>query len=122
MSASLHFIPAALLSYPTYRGLYVESALQLADPSTGRPTGQCLSSVPLGSVVALTVQVTSPDDLGPVTLTILIPGGLEPLDPNLETGGGGVGGGSCAAALLADVPWSSFWPLPMCPAQVSCGS
>ncbi len=77
VAASLHFIPAALLSFPSYRGLYVEAALQQVDPRTGSPTGGRLASVPLGSVVALTVQLTTPDDLGAVTLSVMMPGGLE---------------------------------------------
>ncbi|EFJ40727.1 hypothetical protein VOLCADRAFT_99419 [Volvox carteri f. nagariensis] len=126
VSASLHFVPSALLPYPTYRGLFVEAALQLLDPLTDRPTGQRLSSVPLGSVVVLTLQLTSPDDLGPVTLAVMMPGGLEPLDPNTAAGTGGGGGGlglSCGANwVVTDSAWggSSFfrgWWWPMCPSQ-----
>ncbi|GLI68405.1 hypothetical protein VaNZ11_012792 [Volvox africanus] len=114
VAASLHFVPAELVPYPSYRGLFVESALQMVDPATGGPTGQRVSAVPLGSLVALAVQVTSPDDVGPVTLSVMMPAGLEPIDPNL---GSGSSGGSCAAQQLQDVPWTTFWLLPICPAQ-----
>ena len=77
VAASLHFVPSALLSFPSYRGLYVEAALQQVDPRTGGPTGGRLAAVPLGSVVALTVQLTTPDDLGAVTLSVMMPGGLK---------------------------------------------
>ncbi|EFJ39954.1 hypothetical protein VOLCADRAFT_100323 [Volvox carteri f. nagariensis] len=100
--------------------------LVLLDPLTDRPTGQRLSSVPLGSVVVLTLQLTSPDDLGPVTLAVMMPGGLEPLDPNTAAGAGGEDGGlglSCGANwVMTDSAWggSSFfrgWWWPMCPSQ-----
>ncbi|KAG2447325.1 hypothetical protein HYH02_007655 [Chlamydomonas schloesseri] len=156
VAASLHFIPSALLAFPSYRGLYVEAALQQVDPRTGSPAGGRLAAVPLGSVVALTVQLTTPDDLGAVTLSVMMPGGLEPIDPNVpgasgggaststairtmpsgrQYGGGmssggfpssyGGGGmppaGTCAAGLLADLPWGSYggwgWMFPVCPAQ-----
>ncbi|GIL86136.1 hypothetical protein Vretimale_13856 [Volvox reticuliferus] len=117
VAASLHFVPAELLPYPSYRGLFVEAVLQMVDPTTGGPTGQPISAVPLGSVVALTVQVTSPDDLGPVTLSVMMPAGLEPLDPNLPGNGGGVDL-SCGANWVTN--WGSFyrwWWWPMCPSQ-----
>ncbi|GIL54024.1 hypothetical protein Vafri_9574 [Volvox africanus] len=116
VAASLHFVPAELLPYPSYRGLFVEAALQMVDPATGGPTGQRVSAVPLGSLVALTVQLTSPDDLGPVTLSVMMPAGLEPLDPNLHGNGGGLGL-SCDANWVSS--WGRFYLLwwPMCPSQ-----
>ncbi|KXZ55787.1 hypothetical protein GPECTOR_2g1337 [Gonium pectorale] len=116
VAASLHFVPTALLSYPIYRGMYVEAALQMADPLTGRPVGQRLKSVPLGSSVVLTVQLTTPDDLGAVTLDVMMPGGLEPLDPNIAAGVEK----SCGASWVDDSSWSYFyrwWYYPMCPSQ-----
>ncbi|GIL54039.1 hypothetical protein Vafri_9594, partial [Volvox africanus] len=103
VAASLHFVPAELVPYPSYRGLFVEAALQMVDPATGGPTGQRVTAVPLGSLVALTVQLTSPDDLGPVTLSVMMPAGLEPLDPNLGSGSSGGRVYGCAAEQLQDV-------------------
>ncbi|GLI68394.1 hypothetical protein VaNZ11_012780 [Volvox africanus] len=117
VAASLHFVPAELVPYPSYRGLFVEAALQMVDPATGGPTGQRVSAVPLGSLVALAVQVTSPDDLGPVTLSVMMPAGLEPLDPNLPGSGGGLGL-SCDANWVES--WGGFYRFrgwPMCPSQ-----
>ncbi len=66
-------------------------------------------------------QVTSPDELGAVTLAVMMPAGLEPLDPNVVTdigsgcdlsswgGGGGFGGGMRSR-------WWYWWPV--CPSQV----
>ncbi|KAG2434214.1 hypothetical protein HXX76_007940 [Chlamydomonas incerta] len=117
VAASLHFIPSALLSFPSYRGLYVEAALQQVDPRTGSATGGRLASVPLGSVVALTVQLTTPDDLGAVTLSVMMPGGLEPLDPNLVSGADS----ACTDSWVDNNSWGYFYRwyfwFPICPAQ-----
>ena len=58
-------------------------------------------------------QVTTPDDLGAATIEVLMPAGLEPLDPNLVPGLGA----SCG--LQAMQPRSMFWWWwwPVCPAQ-----
>ncbi|PNW72413.1 hypothetical protein CHLRE_16g677205v5 [Chlamydomonas reinhardtii] len=117
VAASLHFVPSALLSFPSYRGLYVEAALQQVDPRTGGPTGGRLAAVPLGSVVALTVQLTTPDDLGAVTLSVMMPGGLEPLDPNLVAGADS----ACTDSWVDGSSWGYvyrwyYW-FPICPAQ-----
>ncbi len=113
-------MPSVLPAFPAYRGLYVEAALQLVDPRSGGPTGRRVAVVPLASVVALTVQLTSPDDLGAVTLEVMMPGGLEPLDPNLASGQSL--GASCGAAAVGPAglwrAWYSWWWWPVCPAQV----
>ncbi|KAG2447335.1 hypothetical protein HYH02_007664 [Chlamydomonas schloesseri] len=117
VAASLHFIPSALLAFPSYRGLYVEAALQQVDPRTGSPAGGRLAAVPLGSVVALTVQLTTPDDLGAVTLSVMMPGGLEPLDPNLVAGADS----ACTDSWIDTNSWGYFYRwyywFPICPAQ-----
>ncbi|KAG2494912.1 hypothetical protein HYH03_006847 [Edaphochlamys debaryana] len=116
VAAALRFVPSALLAFPSYRGVYVEAALQMVDPLSGGPTGRRVTAVPLASVVALTVQLTTPDDLAAVTLSVMMPAGLEPLDPNLQTG---VSSGCGAGAVEASV-WGSFyrwWWWPVCPAQ-----
>ncbi|KAG2494914.1 hypothetical protein HYH03_006849 [Edaphochlamys debaryana] len=116
VAAALRFVPSALLAFPSYRGLYVEAALQMVDPLSGGPTGRRVTAVPLASVVALTVQLTTPDDLAAVTLSVMMPAGLEPLDPNLQTG---VSSG-CGAGAVEPSVWGSFyrwWWWPVCPAQ-----
>ena len=56
LSASLNFIPAELLPFPTYRGLYVERIIRESDVD-GEPTGPPLATVPLGSTIVVTLQV-----------------------------------------------------------------
>ncbi|KXZ40872.1 hypothetical protein GPECTOR_1674g800 [Gonium pectorale] len=116
VAASLHFVPAAPLPSPVYRGLYVEATLQMVDPATGRPAGQPLASVPLSSLVVLTVQISTPDDLSAVTLSVMMPGGLEPLDPALNPD---VSSG-CLLDFVDSYTWGRFfqrWWWPVCPAQ-----
>ncbi|KAG2426455.1 hypothetical protein HXX76_011686 [Chlamydomonas incerta] len=125
VAAALQFVPTALPAFPTYRGLYVEAAVQVVDPATGKGAGPRVSGVPLGSVVALTIQVTSPDELGAVTLAVMVPAGLEPLDPNVVTdlgsgcdlagwdGGSGFGFGGRGGGMRSR--WWYSWPV--CPTQ-----
>lgn len=54
--ATLNFIPARLLPFPTYRGLYVEQCIRKAG-ADGEAKGPCLSSVPLGAQLVITIQV-----------------------------------------------------------------
>ncbi len=105
VSASLLFVPSVLPAFPAYRGLYVEAALQLVDPRSGGPTGRRVAAVPLARLVALTVQLTSPDDLGAVTVEVMMPGGLEPIDPNLSNGEGLI---TCSNALVPADPTVEF--------------
>lgn len=55
----LNFIPAQLLPFPTYRGIFVEQTIQLVNQSSqfDEPMGDPLEVVPLGSIVIVTVQV-----------------------------------------------------------------
>jgi hypothetical protein len=78
IAASLNFTPEALLPFPTYRGLWVQRVVQLASADGGN-----LAGVGLGKLVTVAVQVTSPDDQSDVVVEVLMPGGLEPLDPNV---------------------------------------
>ncbi|EFJ40250.1 hypothetical protein VOLCADRAFT_99980 [Volvox carteri f. nagariensis] len=117
LSAAIRFIPVALPPFPTYRGIAVELVVQLVDPLTGRPTGPHLAAVPLGSVVALTVQLTTPDDLSAVTLSVMMPGGLEPMDPNLVPDAAS----PCFISWFGSNEWQycfpRWWWWPVCPAQ-----
>ncbi|GIM02181.1 hypothetical protein Vretimale_7087 [Volvox reticuliferus] len=117
VAASLHFVPATLPSFPAFRGISVDLAIQLVDPLTGGATGPRVSAVPLGSVVMLTVQISTPDDLGAVTLSIMMPGGLEPLDPNLVSDAGS----SCIMDWFGSDVLNFFYPRwwwwPICPSR-----
>ncbi|KAI8474281.1 MAG: hypothetical protein J3K34DRAFT_375003 [Monoraphidium minutum] len=77
LAAGLTFTPAALLPFPTYRGLWVERVVQ-SEAGAGS-----LGAVPAGQIVTVTVQITTPDDLGQVVVEVLMPGGLEPIDPSV---------------------------------------
>lgn len=59
------------------------------------PVGSPLQKVPVASIVIVTVQITTPDALDSTTVRVLMPGGLEPVDPNIQGDDG-----------------SSFCPLP----------
>lgn len=70
VSLALNFVPLNVLTFPTYRGIWMESVLQMVSLPPGMNTsgsssgadgsshlGGSLNEVPLGSVVQLTVQV-----------------------------------------------------------------
>lgn len=81
IAVEYNFIPATIFSFPQYRGLTLNIVVQKADVSNDGPEGPPLSAVPISSVVLITVQVTSPDDVGPITVQVPMPAGLEPIDP-----------------------------------------
>eukprot|EP00899_Mesostigma_viride_P016306 jgi/Mesvir1/24677/Mv25138-RA.1 len=87
VAAGMRFVPAAVSVDPIYRGLFVERTYRRVSAATGQVEGPELSSeVEKGAIVEVTVQVTSPDDLGTVIVDDLVPGGLEPMDPNVASG------------------------------------
>ncbi|GMH46152.1 hypothetical protein BSKO_14120 [Bryopsis sp. KO-2023] len=79
LAASLTFIPQKLLAFPTYRGIFLERAIRV--PESNGPT---LTKVPVGSVVDIAVQLTTPDRLGLTTVRAMMPAGLEPVDPTIS--------------------------------------
>jgi len=87
VAVSLHFVPAALPSSPAYRGIQVLKVIQQFDSVMLGPTSTPVRSVPLGSVVTVTIELFTPDDLHSVLVEDWAPAGLEPLDPNLAGGG-----------------------------------
>ena len=56
VTASLEFVPAELLPFPTYRGLFVERVIRESDPE-GNPNSPPLKTIPLASTVIITIQV-----------------------------------------------------------------
>jgi len=76
----LRFIPAKILRDPVYRGIFVERVIRRLDPLNGMPTGPNLQLIETGTIVKVTIQLTTPDDLRNVILEDLLPAGLEPLD------------------------------------------
>ena len=84
VAASMTFVPSQIYNSPVYRGLYVEKVIQALDPDTGLPTGAPLQAVRLGQMVAVTIQVTTADDVQDLILEDWTAGGLEPVDPNVD--------------------------------------
>ena len=79
------FVPATLYSNPVYRGLYVQKVIQAIDVDSGLPTGPPLRAARLGQMVAVTLQLTTADDVRDVELEDWVPGGLEPVDPHVDS-------------------------------------
>jgi hypothetical protein len=84
VSVGLSFIPGKLVQEPIYRGIYVEKIVQRLDPFSEEAVGPALTSIETGTIVKVTIQITTPDYLGNVQVTDPLPGGLEALDENLE--------------------------------------
>eukprot|EP00210_Caulerpa_lentillifera_P001088 g1049.t1 len=84
VAITLNFIPAEILPFPSYRGIYVERSIQLEDAEDGDGPG--LRVVPRGSVVTVKIQFLTPDALDETVIRSLMPAGLEPVDPNISPG------------------------------------
>ncbi|CAD7696311.1 unnamed protein product [Ostreobium quekettii] len=114
VAALLNFVPLEPLRFPTFRGIQVEAVVQMAGPSAeeGGPVGPPLEVAPLGTVVVVTVQITTPDALDATTVRVLMPGGLEPVDPNVE----GDRSAACATPLDTFLSLATF-PFENCPEQ-----
>ena len=87
VSALLKFVPAQLPVSPQFRGLHVDLVVRSVNISTLMPVGAPLTHVALGSTVHVLVQVTSLDSVSKSTVRALMPGGLEPIDGNLDDDG-----------------------------------
>lgn len=71
------FVPAGVSQTPIYRGMYLEKTIKRCHFSNRSEYGETLATVERGALLSVTIQITSPDDLTSVTLTDLLPGGLE---------------------------------------------
>jgi len=78
VAVGMEFIPSQIQQFPSYRGILVQRKITLDEGDTGS-----LSRVPQGSVVFVTISVMTPDALAQTQISCLMPGGLEPLDPNI---------------------------------------
>ena len=95
VAAGLRFEAADMPDQPVYRGFFVEQVIRALDGS-GHATGPPLKGVPLGSMVSVTLQVTTPDDIDTaVQIEAWVPGGLEPMDPNVDSSALSSDGGRC---------------------------
>jgi len=84
VAAAMTFIPSQIYASPVYRGVYVQKIIQAIDAQSGLPTGAPLQAVRLGQMVAVTIQVTTADDVQDFVLEDWTAGGLEPVDPNID--------------------------------------
>ncbi|GMH38987.1 hypothetical protein BSKO_06885 [Bryopsis sp. KO-2023] len=82
LAAALTFVPAKILRFPTYRGIFVQRSISIADVEEGNKIS--LKTIPVTSVVEVSVQFTTTDRLGPTTVRVLMPAGLEPMDPSID--------------------------------------
>ena len=89
VALSMRFVPSAVHLTPVYRGIEVAKIIQRHDALLGRPVGPPLSSIPLGAVVTVTIQLTSPDELASLVVEDWLPAGLEAIDPNANGGASG---------------------------------
>lgn len=81
----IDFIPLKPYHEPQFRGIVVQKVIQQLDHlGVGSCSGAALFSARPGDILCVTVLITTPDDLGDVTIIDLIPGGLEPLDSRNE--------------------------------------
>ncbi|GMH44595.1 hypothetical protein BSKO_12547 [Bryopsis sp. KO-2023] len=83
LAAALTFVPAEILPFSSYRGIFVQRSISIADSENK----VSLKTIPVASVVEVSVEFTTPDRLGPTTVRVLMPAGLEPLDPNIVGSG-----------------------------------
>ena len=115
VALTMQFTPFASFASPVYRGIHVAKIIQRFDSLLGRPIGPPLASVPVGCVVTITLQLTTPDELSSLVVEDWLPSGLEPIDPNADsaaTGGeggavsrGAVGGGGFLRRSQPLWPW-----------------
>mmetsp|Transcript_74110 Transcript_74110/g.154582 ORF Transcript_74110/g.154582 Transcript_74110/m.154582 type:complete len:2199 (+) Transcript_74110:100-6696(+) len=108
--AALRFVPKAPASTgPIYRGLLVEKVVRRACPISGQPVGPPLQVAPLGTVVVVSIQITTPDDLSSVIVEDYPSGGLELLDPNLDPGSSARSDWSTPFVLVSIKPEVARW-------------
>lgn len=100
----MDFIPSELLGFPTYQGIFVTRVIRLDgdDDATGS-----LVVVPQGKVVVVEIQFMTPDTLSAVDVRVLMPAGLEPVDPRVFGG----------YSFYCPVPYYSFYSYGSCPSQ-----
>eukprot|EP00928_Gymnodinium_smaydae_P025374 TRINITY_DN20229_c0_g4_i1.p1 TRINITY_DN20229_c0_g4~~TRINITY_DN20229_c0_g4_i1.p1 ORF type:complete len:2105 (+),score=387.02 TRINITY_DN20229_c0_g4_i1:758-6316(+) len=100
-AVGLRFVPAAIVTQPVYRGIDVQKVIQAYDAKLESPTGPPLTSIVLGSIVTVTLQITSPDGLSGLLVEDWLPAGLEAIDPNLANGRGHSSPADCP-------PWQRY--------------
>lgn len=88
VAVALRFVPPGLQTTPpVYRGVDVQKVIQRYDALSAGPVGPALDKVPVGGLVTVTLQITTPDDIRGLVVEDWLPAGLEALDPELQGGG-----------------------------------
>jgi hypothetical protein len=90
VAAVMTFVPAELPQSPKYRGIHVNLVIRALNATSDTPKGLPLAHAPLGAVLNVLVQVNTPDALRASTVRVLLAGGLEPVDSNLDPASGPV--------------------------------
>jgi hypothetical protein len=81
VAVELSFTPLKLIEQPVYRGIYVEKAMRVVNEASGRAEGGPRAVFEAGSIVEVTIQVTTADDLKDVEIVDWLPAALEAMDP-----------------------------------------
>eukprot|EP00753_Platysulcus_tardus_P014165 PLAT4159.1.p1 GENE.PLAT4159.1~~PLAT4159.1.p1 ORF type:complete len:2166 (-),score=949.07 PLAT4159.1:54-6551(-) len=79
VTAGLSFVPLVTPVSPVFHGIYLTRWMQRAD-ADGLPSGQPVQVVAEGTLVWVTLQLTSADQLAAVSVVDLLPAGLQALD------------------------------------------
>jgi len=72
---------------PISHGLEVRRIIRAVDPLRGVPVGPPLGAVAAGMLLSFTLQLRVTDQLGRVELSDPLAGGIEPIDPLLDSDG-----------------------------------
>lgn len=116
VAALLDFVPAELPRFAVSRGLQVDSVIRVMSADRQQPDGPPLVAAGLGEVLAWSIEVTSPDSLGKVQVTALLPGGLDVQDPRLQP----LATSLCTPWYFAEyTSFQSAWWFPSCPRQTT---
>eukprot|EP00850_Spirogloea_muscicola_P002867 SM000011S19045 [mRNA] locus=s11:484818:497597:- [translate_table: standard] len=79
VTTTVSYVPLKLITFPLFRGLDVRRVIQKIDISTGENNLEDLTWVEVGSVLQVTLQMTTLDDIEGLQLVDKLPGGCEPL-------------------------------------------
>jgi len=84
VALGMSFTPKTVNLDAQYRGLHVEKAVYRWDGQ--KQTGLPIMACDVGETLLVVIQVTTPDAVNAVELVDLVPGGFEPVDPNVMKG------------------------------------
>lgn len=82
IGVGLEFVPAKVVRSAQYKGVLVQKVIRRTN-AAGEAEGPPVTFAQAGDRVRVTIEVTTPDDLPRLVVEDWVPGGLEPLDPNV---------------------------------------